>query len=181
MSRILTKISETSLTYVRSPGENCAAAYPHSGGDDANPLGNPGNKTWFTRARPGRPDGLGHAATGAAATGAAAPQITKVTESASALAALSTLEIDKDGDGWLWLYDGAADVSENYEERSGAALSFDLVRWLRLTPGAPVLTSPAATGSLRYIDYADTGDARHFCYEYAVRTAPTSCGSPALR
>lgn len=75
--------------------------------------------------------------------------------------------IVKDGDGWLCLYDGSADASGNYEERSGAALSFDLVRWMRLTPGGPVLTSPAATGSLRYIDYADTGDARHFYYEYA--------------
>lgn len=33
--------------------------------------------------------------------------------------------------------------------------------------GRPVLTSPEGTGSLRYIYHADTGDTRHFHYEYA--------------
>ena len=69
--------------------------------------------------------------------------------------------------GWLGLYDGSADVSGNYEERCGLALSGNLTSWLRLTPEAPALTSPGATGSLRYVDPATVDGITYFYYEYA--------------
>lgn len=69
--------------------------------------------------------------------------------------------------GWLGFYDGSADVSENYEERCGLALSTNLVNWLRLTPGNPALTSPSATGSLRYVDPVTTDGMTYFYFEYA--------------
>lgn len=34
-------------------------------------------------------------------------------------------------------------------------------------PDGGHLDEPEGTGSLRYIDHADTGDTRHFHYEYA--------------
>jgi predicted GH43/DUF377 family glycosyl hydrolase len=49
-------------------------------------------------------------------------------------------------------YDGSASHKENYEEKTGLAVSDDLKQWKSLTPEAPWLTSPHATGSLRYID-----------------------------
>lgn len=71
------------------------------------------------------------------------------------------------GHGWIGHYDGAADVSENYEERCGLALSLDLTTWLRLTPGGPALTSASTTGSLRYVDAVAAGDTTYFYYEQA--------------
>jgi hypothetical protein len=71
------------------------------------------------------------------------------------------------GPAWLALYDGSAGPEENYEERCGMALSSGLTGWLRLTPDGPALTSPHATGSLRYVDAVTADDATYFYYEYA--------------
>lgn len=67
--------------------------------------------------------------------------------------------------GFLGLYDGSADASENYEERSGVAFSADLVRWTRLTPQRPWRSSPHASGSLRYADVAAVDDEWFVYYE----------------
>ena len=72
------------------------------------------------------------------------------------------------GQGWLGFYDGSADVSENYEERTGLAISGDLVSWHVLTPDGPALVSPHATGGLRYLDCITDG-ARWLIYYEAAR------------
>jgi hypothetical protein len=56
------------------------------------------------------------------------------------------------GQKFIAFYDGSASHLENYEEKTGLAISSDLRRWECLTPSGPVLTSPHASGSLRYID-----------------------------
>lgn len=71
------------------------------------------------------------------------------------------------GPGWLGMYDGSADETENYEERAGLALCFEPTRWIRLTPGTPALTSPHATGSLRYVDAVSADGNTYYYYEYA--------------
>lgn len=69
------------------------------------------------------------------------------------------------GSAFVAFYDGAASVAENYEEKTGVAVTFDLQRYVRLTPDAPALTSPH--GSLRYVD-AVVGPQGLYCYyEYA--------------
>jgi hypothetical protein len=55
-------------------------------------------------------------------------------------------------DKYLAFYDGSASHLENYEERTGVAVSTDLRDWKTLSPDAPLLTSPHTSGSLRYID-----------------------------
>jgi hypothetical protein len=52
---------------------------------------------------------------------------------------------------FLGYYNGCPTVAENYEELTGLAISFDLRRWERITPDGPALTSPHASGSLRYV------------------------------
>ena len=49
-------------------------------------------------------------------------------------------------------YDGSASEAENYEERTGLAVSSDLKSWRTLTPENPSLTSPHTSRSLRYMD-----------------------------
>jgi hypothetical protein len=68
---------------------------------------------------------------------------------------------------WLALYDGSADVSENYEERCGLAYSFDLRHFHRATPVVPLLLSPHGRASLRYVDMLVLKDAKLFYYEMA--------------
>ena len=53
---------------------------------------------------------------------------------------------------FLAFYDGSASHAENYEEKTGLAVSSDLRRWQSLTPSSPLLTSPHGSGSLRYMD-----------------------------
>ncbi|MHB8521657.1 MAG: hypothetical protein ACYDH9_12985 [Limisphaerales bacterium] len=69
--------------------------------------------------------------------------------------------------GGRGFYDGSASERENYEERTGLAASADLRTWRTLTPDAPFLTSPHASGSLRYIDTVRIQDRRFFFYEFA--------------
>jgi hypothetical protein len=54
--------------------------------------------------------------------------------------------------GYAAFYDGSASVAENYEERTGLALSRDLRSWRPVTGDAPRLQSAHASGSLRYVD-----------------------------
>lgn len=71
------------------------------------------------------------------------------------------------GHTWLGFYDGSASERENYEERCGLATSHDLRHWIRLTPEAPWVCSPHASGSLRYLDAVPVGDELWLYYEYA--------------
>lgn len=57
-----------------------------------------------------------------------------------------------DGGGYLGFYDGSASHRENYEERTGLAVSPDLFTWHRLTPAGPWTVTPHASGSVRYLD-----------------------------
>lgn len=57
---------------------------------------------------------------------------------------------------FIAFYDGSASHSENYEEKTGLAVSSDLRRWECRTPSAPILVSPHGSGSLRYIDAQST-------------------------
>ena len=64
-------------------------------------------------------------------------------------------------------YDGAENVEGNYEERTGLAMSFDLRRFERITPKAPLLVSPHASGGLRYVDAVPMGGRIYYYYEMA--------------
>jgi len=64
-------------------------------------------------------------------------------------------------------YDGGATVAENYEEKTGLAITWDLRRYVRLTRDAPALTSPHGSGSLRYLDAVEAPGGAHLYYEYA--------------
>lgn len=64
-------------------------------------------------------------------------------------------------------YDGASDVSQNYEERTGLLSGTDIRSLTCLTPDGPALTSPNATGSLRYVDAIQFHNNIHYYYEYA--------------
>jgi hypothetical protein len=68
---------------------------------------------------------------------------------------------------WTFLYDGSSGVEGNYEERCGIAVSSDLKIFHRLSVDEPVLTSPHASGSLRYVDAVRMADRIHYYYEYA--------------
>ena len=67
---------------------------------------------------------------------------------------------------FLGFYDGSAKVEENYEERTGLAVSLDLMNWSRLTPDGPHVVSPHQTGSLRYCYPVDFGGHVKVYYEY---------------
>jgi len=62
-------------------------------------------------------------------------------------------------------YDGSEGHHQNYEERTGLAVSNDLKNWEILTPDEPCITSPHTTGSLRYIDAQHHGDQIIFMHE----------------
>ncbi len=69
--------------------------------------------------------------------------------------------------GYLAFYDGSASHLENYEEKTGLALSSDLRSWNTLTARGPAFTSPHASGSLRYLDAVATDRGAWAFYEYA--------------
>lgn len=54
--------------------------------------------------------------------------------------------------GFLGFYDGSGGHEENYEERTGLAVSPDLFTWHRLTPDTPWLRTSNGLGSIRYVD-----------------------------
>jgi hypothetical protein len=64
-------------------------------------------------------------------------------------------------------YDGGAKVSENYEEKTGLAISLDLTHYQRITGKTPLLVSPHGSGSLRYMDVIKFDDVLYYYYEYA--------------
>ena len=64
-------------------------------------------------------------------------------------------------------YDGASHVFGNYEERTGLAVGADIRSLERVTLDGPILTSPHASGSLRYVDAVQLPDRIHYYYEYA--------------
>ena len=68
---------------------------------------------------------------------------------------------------YLAFYDGSAGVAENYEERTGLAVSSDLRVWQSLTPDGPRLQSEHASGSLRYVDARRVGSRVVAFYECA--------------
>ena len=72
------------------------------------------------------------------------------------------------GVGYLAFYDGSADVSENYEERSSLAWSPDLRGFTPLATSGPLFTSPHATGSVRYVA-AEAGSGSLFLYYEMAR------------
>ncbi|MGI6208217.1 MAG: hypothetical protein ACOYEW_08375 [Anaerolineae bacterium] len=68
---------------------------------------------------------------------------------------------------YLGFYDGAAGVEENYEERCGLAVSTDLWHFQRVSFSGPALTSPYASGCVRYVDGVFARGAYWFYYEFA--------------
>ena len=64
-------------------------------------------------------------------------------------------------------YDGSSGYEENYEEKSGWAVSTDLKSWQSLTPSAPLLTSPHGSASLRYVDARVRKEDAALFYEFA--------------
>jgi hypothetical protein len=64
-------------------------------------------------------------------------------------------------------YDGSASHRENYEERCGLAVSDDLRTWQSLTREGPLVTSPFASTSLRYVDASSAAGKVRLCYEFA--------------
>jgi hypothetical protein len=62
-------------------------------------------------------------------------------------------------------YDGSAGHHENYEEKTGLAVSDDLRNWEVLSTDGPAVLSPHASGSLRYIDAQHVGDEIIFIHE----------------
>jgi len=68
---------------------------------------------------------------------------------------------------FIALYDGASTVKENYEEKTGLATSFNLTHYDKVTEKKPLLVSPYASGSLRYVDSIIVNGEVYYYYEYA--------------
>jgi hypothetical protein len=64
-------------------------------------------------------------------------------------------------------YDGGSTVGENYEEKTGLAITFDLVGYQNVSVKSPILVSPHASGSLRYMDAIRLNNHVYYYYEYA--------------
>lgn len=64
-------------------------------------------------------------------------------------------------------YDGSSSFEQNYEEKTGLAVSTDLRQWQTLTPTGPLVTSPHCSGSLRYVDAQVLEDKVRLFYEWA--------------
>jgi hypothetical protein len=71
------------------------------------------------------------------------------------------------GPGYVGFYDGSADVTQNYEEHCGLAVSADLWHWRRITVDQPWIVSPHRTGSTRYVDALIVNDQWWVYYETA--------------
>ncbi len=69
--------------------------------------------------------------------------------------------------GYQAFYDGSASVDENYEEKSGIAITYDLKNYYSLSPDSAGIVSPYGTGSLRYIDVLPVGHELFYYYEMA--------------
>jgi hypothetical protein len=75
--------------------------------------------------------------------------------------------IARAGDAFVGFYDGAGSPDDDTEEHLGLAVSADLRSWERVTPDAPWLVSPHATGSVRYLDALERGNELWLYYECA--------------
>jgi len=71
------------------------------------------------------------------------------------------------GEKYFAFYDGSASHLENYEEKTGIAVSTDFKNWKTATPKNPIYTSPYASTSLRYIDAQIVGEEIFIFYEFA--------------
>ncbi|MDB6024064.1 MAG: hypothetical protein JWM68_287 [Verrucomicrobiales bacterium] len=71
------------------------------------------------------------------------------------------------GGRYFAFYDGSASHLENYEEKTGLAVSNDLKNWKSITQIAPAYISPHGSTSLRYIDAQTMGGQTHIFYEFA--------------
>ena len=89
-------------------------------------------------------------------------------------------------DGWVGIYDGAADISENYEERCGMARSADLRSWERIG-SAPAIGAAGGPGTVRYVESVILGERLLFffertradgAHELCVSSAPLSGADP---
>ena len=65
-------------------------------------------------------------------------------------------------------YDGSRDVSENYEEKLGLAVSFDLKDFERVTTKSPLLLSSHSSGSIRYVNAVCVFGKIYYYYEMAI-------------
>jgi hypothetical protein len=70
----------------------------------------------------------------------------------------------RSGDEWIGLYDGASDISENYEERCGMARSVDLRAWERVGSG-PAIGAAGGPGTVRYVESVVFADRLLFFFE----------------
>jgi hypothetical protein len=73
---------------------------------------------------------------------------------------------------FIGFYDGSRSVAENYEEKAGLAVSFDLRAWQRLTLTGPYVLSPHASRSVRYVEVIEAQGCLWYYYEY---TRATGC------
>jgi hypothetical protein len=85
----------------------------------------------------------------------------------------------RSGDEWLGLYDGSADISENYEERCGIARSADLRTWERIGSG-PAIGVAGGPGTVRYVESVVFRERLLFFFERTrADGAHELCMSPA--
>lgn len=70
----------------------------------------------------------------------------------------------RSGEEWIGLYDGASDISENYEERCGMARSTDLRTWERIGWG-PAIGAAGGPGTVRYAESVVFGERLLFFFE----------------
>jgi len=68
---------------------------------------------------------------------------------------------------FLAFYDGSASHEENYEEKTGVAISNNLRRWRSLSAKGPEFISPHGSHSLRYADALFSDRKAFVFYEYA--------------
>lgn len=64
-------------------------------------------------------------------------------------------------------FDGSSSHTQNYEEKTGLAESSNLRSWQSLSSEAPLVVSPHASGSLRYVDAQWFGGTAYLFYEFA--------------
>ncbi len=63
---------------------------------------------------------------------------------------------------FIGFYDGSASVEENYEEKTGLCVSYDLRNWERVTRASEFVSSPY--GCIRYVEAVPVGDDEVFYY-----------------
>lgn len=89
----------------------------------------------------------------------------------------SVIQPDTRRDTFVAFFDGSRGHEQNYEERTGVAVSHDLINWRSLSPNEPDVVTQHGSGSIRYVDaiYVGLNDLYLF-YEIA-----RSDGSHELR